>query len=370
MRKNLTLVAAALAAALALTACGGSDSGAGKGPSSKAFSADAKAEAQKIVDQYGTFPSAPDLKPLGKTPPTDVSVVNITCPLPACTPQSDAFEDGASKLGWKAKTIVSDFAPDAYISAWESAIAAKPDGILFITMLPNKTIQEQLDKAKKAGIWVVASAPAPDTEIGGDAVISAAVQPLGRVELMAKIQASKVIADAQSTEGITFLHAPQAPSYKYHGDQFKKDIEAAGGSVDFLEASQQDIGTKVPDQVVSYLQSHPDTKYLVALDDSWLPGIPEAIEAAGIKSPKLIGVGVGQEPTLINKGQEFAEVTGDLATDGWNAVDLMARLSVGETPESLEPNGVLWLVTKENAAKYPKVFPGIPDAYTTAWGVS
>jgi ribose transport system substrate-binding protein len=191
-----------------------------------------------------------------------------------------------------------------------------------------------------------------------------------RAGLLAQIQAALVIADAKSTKGIAYLYSPQAPIYAYDYDQFKKTIEEAGGSVDPLRLSQLDIGTKLPGQVVSYLQSHRNTHYLVAVDDSWLTGVPEAISAAEISGVKIIGAGVGQKPTMIEKGQEYALVSGDLTTDGWNAVDLMARLSVGEKPVDNQPVGVVWIVTKNNVDKFPKVFPGIPDAYTKAWGVS
>jgi ABC-type sugar transport system substrate-binding protein len=372
MRTTVAVGAALLAATLGLTACGNS-AGASHDSASASYSAASTKAAQDMIDKYAAFPTAPDLKPLAKTPSKEHSVVGITCPLPQCGTEADALKDATGDLGWKSKVIVADFAPDAYISAWESALASKPDGILYIATFPNKTIQAQLDQAKAAGIWVIESAPAPDVKTGGDSPIAGAVQPRERVTRMAQIQASLVIADSKSTgDGITFLYTPQAPSYVLAADTFKKTIESAGGSVDFLELSQQDIGSKVPGQVVSYLQAHPDTKYLVATDDTWFPGVAEAIKAAGITSPKLIGGGVADDQAVarVKNGQEYAMVAGDLVTDGWNAVDLMARLSVGEEPANREPVGVTWVITKDNVEAFPKVFPGIPDSYTKAWGLS
>jgi len=40
--------------------------------------------------------------------------------------------------------LVSEFTPEAYASAWQSALSAHPDGIFFIGMFPNTTIQAQL----------------------------------------------------------------------------------------------------------------------------------------------------------------------------------------------------------------------------------
>jgi hypothetical protein len=85
-----------------------------------------------MVKKFSAFPSEPELKPLGKTPPQGRSIAMISCPLPQCTPEADAFTQAADKLGWKSKVIISDFAPDAYVAAWQSALSLKPDGLVYI----------------------------------------------------------------------------------------------------------------------------------------------------------------------------------------------------------------------------------------------
>lgn len=371
MRKNLTWGVAVLAASLTLAGCSSAATDDGGSASADGFSEEAKAEAQAMVDEYSPLPTAPELAALGTAPSPDELVVSISCPLPQCTPLANGFSEGAAELGWDAKVLISDFAPDSFISTWESALAMQPDAIQFISMFPHDTIQSQLDQAAAAGIELIETAPAPDVEVGGDSVISGATSSVERTALYARLQAALIIADAESSEGITFMYA-EVPSYQLAADEFEKAITDAGGSVDLLPVSQQDIGTKVPEQVVSHLQRNPDTKYLVAIDDSFLPGVPEAIAASGLTAPKLIGSGVPSEQTLawIENGQQFATVAGDLYTDGWNAIDILARLSVGEEPENPQPVGIAWVVTAENVEDYPAVFAGIPDAYTEAWQVS
>jgi hypothetical protein len=362
-----------VAAALGLTACSDDSSGGDEGSSGgSGFSAESVSAAEDLLAEYSDFPSDPDLEPLGATPPSDHSVVFITCPLPACAEMGDAYEAAAGELGWQAQVLTSEFTPEAYTSAWNSALSAQPDGIFYIGMFPNTTIEAQLQTAKDAGVWVVQNSPEPGTEISADSVINGAVGAEARYDIVAKLQAAMVIADADATDGITFMYSPAAPSYAFQAEQFQKYIEDAGGTVDFLEINQQDIGTALPQQVVSYLQRNPDTRYLVSVDDTLLPGVPDAIAAAGIDSPKVIGAAVPSPDNLawIEDGQQYGSVYGDTITDVWNAVDIMARLSVQEEPADRAPVGVVWVVGQDNVGDYPEGFPGIPDAYTEAWGVS
>jgi len=51
----------------------------------------------------------------------------------------------------------------------------------------------------------------------------------------------------------------------------------------------------------------------------------------------------------------------------WDAADLFARLSVGDSIDS-ELNGSVMVGTKKNADQIPlTTFPGIPDNYLKAW---
>lgn len=372
MRATVRIGAAILAAALGLTACSSSSGGDESSSGGSGFSAESVSAAETLIDEYHSLPSAPELAPLGTTPPSDRSVVMISCALPACADMGDAFKEAAGELGWDARVITSEFTPEAYASAWDSALSSEPDGIFYIGMFPNSTIPAELEAAKAAGIWVVMNSPEPGTEFGGDSPLSGAVSAEERYVLWAGLQAAMVVTDAESTDGITFMYSPAAPAYAFQAQQFKKNIEEAGGTVDFLEINQQDIGTALSQQVVSYLQRNPDTRYLVAVDDTLLPGVPEAISTAGIDSPKLIGSAspAPQNLTWIEGGQQYGTVSGDVITDVWNVVDIMARLSVQEEPADREPLGVVWVVDKDNVGDYPAVFPGIPDAYNEAWGVS
>src|SRR5690349_2451143 len=154
MRATLCLGAALLAATLGLTACSSSSDGAEASSNGSGFSAASVSDAKDLIDKYSASPSAPELAPLKAAPSKDHSVVFITCPLPACADMGNAFKEAAGKLGWQASVLVSNFAPEAYTSAWESALATKPDGIFYSGEFPNSTIQAQLEKAKAAGIWV------------------------------------------------------------------------------------------------------------------------------------------------------------------------------------------------------------------------
>ena len=61
------------------------------------------------------------------------------------------------------------------------------------------------------------------------------------------------------------------------------------------EYNQLDIGLAnlngAPDQVVSFLRAHPDTKYIIQSTDSVFLGVPVALKAAGLNDIKIFGEG-------------------------------------------------------------------------------
>ncbi|MCW2747468.1 MAG: hypothetical protein JWP10_610 [Nocardioidaceae bacterium] len=361
-----------IVSALIFSACGSSssDGGADK-PKGSGFSAEAVAAAKASLETASKVPSARKLTPLAKRPSTDVSVVLIGCPIPQCTEAIAQAKQGAKDLGWNAKEIVADFTPEAFVGAFNTALQTKPDFIYYIATQPVATIDKQLQEAKAAGIPVIAGSPAPDVKAGGDSPIAGITTGPALTVQFTELMADVVIADAKSTEGIVFMFDPAAPSYVQGSEVFKKKITAAGGKVEPLEINQGEAGTTLPGKIVSYLQAHPKTKYIVAGNDLMFNGVPDAIKSAGLPLPKLIG----NNATDVNRkyiadGDQFATVTSDNYGSLWDAIDLMARLSVGETLDPIEPLGESMVVKKANLAQEPKVlFPGAPQSYLTAWKV-
>lgn len=354
-----------LIAALALTGC---STGGGDTESSGSIDPDIKAAAQAEVAKYEGSPQANQPAELSKKAPEGKSVVGIGCPLPICAQVMQEFKDATDALGWDNRLIVAEFTPESYISAFESAIQLAPDYIYYIATQPNDVITEQLAKAKAAGIPVVVNSPSPDTKVGGDSPLVAAVAGTRQVAQYSALQANIIVADAENLDNVTYMYDPAVPVYNYQLDEFTKVIEAAGGTVKTLEINQADAGVTLLGQIVSYLQREPDTEYFAVAHDNLIVGLPDAIAAAGLETPKIVGQNPGKDNVAYLKaGTEFGTVQWDSFGAHWDAADTLARLSVGDKINT-DPTGGAMVGTKANADKIPlTTFPGIPDNYLKAW---
>jgi len=368
---TLLLVAAALAAC---SPSGPADQTPTTAPSSSApgGNAEAKAAAAATVAEYNKAPTARTLEPLSTKPPTGKRVITISCPLPVCATVSGNVTQAVEALGWEHQILVAEFDPESYASAFDTAVQLAPDYVEFISTQPVDVVSTQLAALKAAGIPVVITSPGLDTQIGGDSPLVGAVDSKDVVDLYAGLQAAVVIADADDLQGtVTYMLDPSSPSYVVAKDVFTAAVAAAGGTVNTLEFAQADVGTTLPGQVVSYLQRNPNTEYLVAPLDSHFLGVVEAIQAAQLDLPKLIGAYPDVESSnRLRTGTEFAVIVPDVFGAKWDAVDIFARLSVGDPIPDNTPVGNAMIATKDTVDLIPTgLFQGAPGAYLKAWHV-
>jgi len=353
-----------LAAAMLLTACSTGAGTSSKGsidPAAKKAAVAAVAEASKV-------PQANTPTTLSTKAPTGKSGVFITCPLPICAATSGEFVKAATALGWSTRLIVAEFTPESFVGAFESALQLSPDYVGYIATQPYDVIKDTLPKFKAAGIPVVVNSPSPDTPIGGDSPIVGAGSGANVTEKFSTLQADIVIADADNLDNVTFMYDPSSPAYIQGHEVFVKQIAAAGGKVHDFEINQADAGATLLGQVVSYLQRNPDTEYLVVVNDGLVVGLPDAIAAAGLESPKIIGsTTVEQSIEYLKKGTQFGSVQPDSYGSMWDMVDILAHIDVGDTYDD-QPLGAVMAVNKDNAAEVPAgTFAGVPDNYLKAW---
>jgi hypothetical protein len=365
MKKTMTsLSVGLLLTALVLTGC---SSG---GATTKAGSIDAgvKAAAQAQVDKNSVLPAAPELKALSKKAPAGKFAIVITCPLDVCTRVANEFIDGTTALGWSSRSIVAEFTPESFVSSFEAAIALKPDFIYYIAVQSYDTIASQAEAAKAAGIPIIGNSLKPGLAIGGDSPIVGQADGPVNFKTIAELQADVVIADAKDLNHVTYMYDPSSPAYVYQYESFSKKIEAAGGKVSPFEINQADAGATLLGQIVSYLQRKPDTEYFaIALDDIAI-GLPDAITAAGLPLPKIIGIAPNKSSIAdIKAGKMFASVQWDTLGGNLRAADVLARISVGDKFDA-DPLEAVMVATKKNADKVPLVtFPGVRDSYLKAW---
>lgn len=378
--KKLHLATMAVAAGLLFSACStGSpapspDSGNGTPDNSAAVTA-----AQELVAKYTQVPAPREVAPLATTPPEGLELIFIGCAFPACAEVYEYFAQAAAELGWTTRHIIPEFTPESVQAAFDSAIQLQPDGIEWLSIMPIEVIDEQVRKAKEAGIIFipVAAVGVGADDVGPDTGFAATILAGPDKERVGEIQAAFVIeqaaANGDSLDGVGYLYDPAPPAYVLEYEAFTRTIEAAGGSVIAIEVKQADVGGALPGQVVAFLQSNPDVKYVGVADDLLLPGVPDAIEGAGLDLPGFVGLDPQAENfQYIAQGRQLGSIMQDLQMVQWDVIDTFARIVTDDPNLNRAPLNEFMLVTKGNVAdaeQYKNNFPGVPDSYTTAWGV-
>ncbi len=151
---------------------------------------------------------------------------------------------------------------------------------------------------------------------------------------------------------------PSFPSLQTTVDGMNNTLKkyCPGCSGGELDLTVDDLaGGQVASKLVAYLQSHPETNYVVFNFGDLEIGVPEALQAAGFeKKVKLIGNGAGpqQFQALIDGGMDAAWVAYPAVYEGWQMVDAAIRLVDGALPDGYQ----------EEVAALPTYIVDTPEA--------
>ena len=142
--------------------------------------------------------------------------------------------------------------------------------------------------------------------------------------------------------------------------------------MDVLNVKTSDIGTGIPKQVVSYLQKHPDTKYVVCQFGDIFTGVPQALKTAGLDSQvKLIDdAGSPVNFQYIKKGQEFATVGSFIDVLSWQTADQTAKIMGGQKfEEPVYPTQLMFKkdITFDTNGQPPFGDPAWKDRFRQLW---
>jgi len=372
MNRRIRFCSLVVAAALLSAGCGANAED--DTPADGASTSAAQASARDVVDTY-TTPAAPiELPALTKPAPSDITIAVMSCPLPVCKTATDGAVDGAKALGWTVKEFTNPFTPEGYAAAWTSMLQADPDVIAYVATLPNSVISTQLEQAQSRGIPMVGIGTAPTDLPNKNGPMLAAYTGEPSFEQAGRLMGNVVVADGGAAKTV-FVWDPNLTVWTPTKDAFEKVLSGAGGSADVLEVPFSEIGKDAPQQIVSYVQAHPDVEYVVLAVDDYATGLPEALKAAGLDGKVKI---VGRAPQAANlaylkSGQQFASVADENSAGGWRAVDGLARILVGDDISDccFDPAGLAQILTTENTQDLDTIpdTPGEPSSFLAAWGV-
>lgn len=311
--------------ALGLVACGGSDA-------STTSSGDGTAAAAAAPDPVTTPPTAISVTtPLSAAPAPGKTLFWLQCELPICEKIGGGVKAATEAAGWNYESLV--FKASDPGGGIESAIQQQPD-VIAITGIPSAAIESQLKAAASAGIPVVTCAPGPEEPSAETyaAICSQTTAPDGRnLALWA-------IKDSGGEAHVVTVTIPSFPALgtTVAGINDTMAEHCPDCSTDELELTVDDLaGGQVVSKLVAYLQSNPETNYVLFNFADLEIGVPEALDAAGLgDTVKLIGNGGGpQQFQALSEGggMDAAWVAYPAVYSGWEMVDAALRVVDGGT---------------------------------------
>jgi len=312
--------------AFGLVACGNS-----KTPTNSTDATAAAADAAAAPAPLTTAPTKiTNTIPLAQPPTSGKTFYWLQCELPICAKIGGGVEAATEAAGWNLKTLV--FKSSDPGGGLTSALQQNPD-VIGITGIPSAAIKPQLKAAADAGVPVVVCSPGPEEPSAETyaAICSQTTGPDG--ENLAKW----AIKDSGGNAHMVMVTIPSFPSLQTTVDGLFNTAAkyCPGCSTGELDLTVDDLaGGQVASKLVAYLQTHPDTNYVVFNFGDLEIGVPEALKAAGFdKKVKLIGNGAGpqQFQGIIDGGMDAAWVAYPAVYEGWQLVDAALRLVDGGT---------------------------------------
>jgi ribose transport system substrate-binding protein len=336
------------------------------------------ANAQRLVTTDQREPvSLPVTKPISKPIPRGKTIDYITCGQSSgCTQSAVIAGQAAALLHWTVNTISTDGSPEGYHAAFGVALRQKPYAIIY-QAASRSDFASYLPQIKADHIFLAGLSTNDTVGNGVDFVFGGPVQ---YGEPVSKAQAAAVAVSSKGTAHSVFVNIPSfaflVPMTNFYGTALKSYCPKCTAST--LNLALTAVGTtQATTDVVTYLQAHRDVKYLVFVADTFTPGLPEAMSAAGVGDVQVIGQSaVPENIQWLDAGQELYDVAAPYYEQTYAEIDAVARHAAGVPllQAGQEPYPV-WLLTKANA---PTLSPDQPffavvknfeSKYKKLWGL-
>ena len=312
----------------------------------------------------------------------------VQCSVPVCAEIAIGIKAAVEAAGWTFETASHQDTPDTVASAFDAAIAAKPDVVL-TSGNPREWFASQLSTLEAAKVPVVAWSMPEGYEPGKGVNVNLLTQD--DYYFYGVLMADYAAANTK-TGSILFEGLPTFPVLSIVQQGFKDEIAKACAkcTVKVNEIAVTDIGTNLPGQITSALQADPKLDTIAYAFGGMLFGVPDALKAAGLmdQAKAVSQAGGPLNFGFIAAGQhQVAEV--GLASEllGWRAVDAAARILAGQGPGRAETpatakldghadvlsGGLPLQILEKDAIKDPTaLWPGVAgfqDQFKKLWGV-
>lgn len=372
--RRIGLAVSTATACAVLAACGSS---AGSTPPAALQSATAAATSAPSAQASGgplssslptAAPSAlPVTQPVSKPIPSGLHVIYLSSGVPEAIAYLNGLQAAGKVLGWSVSSMKFDATNPATIdSAIASAIAEKPAAIV-LDSLDTQQFATEIPAARGAHIPLFPIVSADKAQGGVYPVLRTNVKQT----YAAQVLTDALLADAASshqTAKVLELTVPAFASVLGPSDAgVKSELAAkcAACTQSLLDITLPDVlNGNYTQQVVSYLQSHPDINNIISDAGQLGDGLPAALQQAGITTVKDYGFGpTNVQIDELRSGQPGAWISQPEQEGSWEVADEIARVTVGDATNLWDNEHLSLLVTAANAKDVNANDPEFPADY-------
>lgn len=350
-------------------------------------------QANQSGGQTGTYtgPTLPELAAAQQTLPTlpavaakpGANVWIVTCSLEAvgCAVAANAMKTVMENiLKWKVTLFDGKLTPATYSAGISQAIVAHADAIV-LEAIDCSSVKPALIQAKNAGIPVVSQAgyDCSDPSQGGGKSLFVSSDLGGSAGAQFRAQgvalAQYVAAETKGKARIVIATEPDFQVVVAELEGFKEELGRVCPTCK-IQAEAPALGADLASgaaaaKLNSAILQNPDANIMVAMQDSQLPYVTNAIRTSPNKLPIVSSGGSEADIQRIENKTIVGVMANDFGLSGWTTSDTTVRLLANAKPIVVDP--VATLVDSAHNLPASGGFVATVDyrgAYSKAWGVS
>ena len=315
--------------------------------------------------------------PLSARPPAGKNVVFLNSGVTPGQLLSKGLGEAASALHWNYTSVpINQANPATLISAFQSAVQTGAN-VIVLQATASAEYAQLLPAAQAKGVLVIDQASSNSPMPGITALIDNGAQNGAQ---WGQALAGETLADAHGTTvHAAVVTAPifgtisDAVSSGYKGALVQQCAQCTSDTIP-IPAGDIFTGQDAKD-IVSYLQVHRDTNYVVFISSLLNVGTRAALNSAGFNSAKLlINDALDSDVVALQNGQVTALLDQPLEVDGWMCIDAAARAMTGGDASAYntrpEPT---WLITQSThltGSSLPEVPFDYQQQFKSMWKVT
>jgi ribose transport system substrate-binding protein len=329
------------------------------------------AEAQQLAAPFQKQPTTLEVTvPITKPIPTGKKLDFLTCSSPGCAVIAARFVTAAGILGWHVKVLTVAPSADAIVSAYNTAIRDKPDGVA-VAAVSAEVARPELATLQSMHIPVV-TVQDPDVKFGP---IIASLYTHASSYRLGKVTADELTALGCGKGTTIYVNLSGYLVLQFRLTYYEAEMKRLDPAMKYKVLNFAATDTNFVSGIVGAVRSDPSVDCIYASSDPIATGLPQALKAAGVSPlPKIITDYAGNTTlSYIHSGLATATDIGDSGSYGFIYIDTFARYWAGQ---SLAPDEnalqTIWFVDSSNA---PATVPysdiaNLSADYAKLWGKS